>query len=121
MGKTAYDNTKEIQDVLLHIGIPANLLGFAYLTRAVQVSLRNPDILHHIMNGLYADVANEYHSTPMKVERTMRHAIEVAWTYGDLEFIDELFQSSVNPLKGQPTNSQFIARLYYYFNNTQEP
>jgi two-component system response regulator (stage 0 sporulation protein A) len=121
MGKTAYDNTKEIQDVLLQIGMPANLLGFAYLTKAVQMSLENPELLHHIMKGLYTEVATEYHSTPIKVERTMRHAIEVAWTYGDLEFIDLLFRSSVNPLKGQPTNSQFIARLFYYFNNSQEP
>ena len=121
MGKTAYDNTKEIQEILLQIGIPANLLGFAYITRAVQVTLIKPDALQHIMKGLYTEVANEYHSTPVKVERTMRHAIEVAWTYGNAEYINELFKYSVNPLKGQPTNSQFIARLFYYFNNSQEP
>lgn len=121
MGKTAYDNTKEIQDVLLQIGMPANLLGFIYFTKAIQVALEHPDALHHIMNELYAEVAEECHSTPSKVERTMRHAIEVAWTYGDLDYIDFLFKNSVNPLKGQPTNSQFIARLFYYFNNSQEP
>lgn len=121
MGKAAYNNTKEIQEVLLQIGMPANLLGFAYFTRAIQVALDNPDALQHLMKILYAEVAEEYHSTPSRVERTMRNAIEVAWTYGDLDYIDHLFRNSVNPLKGQPTNSQFIARLYYYFNNSQEP
>ena len=119
MGNTV--RTRDIQDVLLQIGIPANLLGFAYITMAVQVSLQNPDVLQHIMKGLYAEVANGYHTTPLKVERNMRHAIEVAWSYGDLDYIDNLFKSSVNPLKGQPTNSQLISRLYYYFNDSQEP
>ena len=121
MGKAAYDRTKEIQDVLLQIGMPANLMGFAYLTRAIQVALEDPDALHHIMNKLYVEVAEDYHSTPSRVERTIRSAIEVAWTYGDLDYIDSLFKNSVNPMKGQPTNSQLIARLYYYFNNSQEP
>lgn len=121
MGKAAYDRTKEIQDVLLQIGMPANLSGFAYFTMAIQRTLENPEAMQHIMKGLYADVADEYHSTTSRVERSMRTAIETAWTYGDLDYIDSLFKNSVNPLKGQPTNSQFIARLYYYFRNSQEP
>jgi two-component system response regulator (stage 0 sporulation protein A) len=121
MGKAAYDNTKEIQDMLLQLGMPANLLGFAYFTRAIQVALTKPEMLHHIMNGLYVEVAHEYNSTPASVERTMRHALAVTWMYGDLDTIDDLFKNSVNPIKGSPTNSQFIARLYYYFNNSQEP
>lgn len=121
MGTTAYDRTKEIQDELLRIGIPANLLGFIFLTRAIQATVDDPVMLHHVMKGLYADIAKEYNSTPSRVERAMRHAIEVAWTYGDLDHIDELFINSVNPLKGQPTNTQFIARLYFYFINEHKP
>lgn len=117
MVQNAYDNTKEIQDVLLHIGIPANLSGFIYITSAVQLVLLDSSELHHIVKRLYVDVANNCNSTPQRVERAIRHAIEVAWTYGDLDYIDDLFKSSVNPLRGQPTNSQLIARLYYYFIN----
>lgn len=121
MVQNALDNTKEIQDVLLQIGIPTNLSGFAYITCAVQLVLIDSSELHHIVKGLYVDIANNCHSTPQRVERSIRHAIEVAWTYGDLDYIDGLFRSSVNPLKGQPTNSQFISRLYYYFLNNHKP
>lgn len=121
MVQKAFDNTKEIQDVLLQIGIPANLSGFAYITCAVQLVLLDSSELHNVVKGLYVGVANNCDSTPQRVERSIRHAIEVAWTHGDLDYIDDLFRSSVNPLKGQPTNSQFIARLYYYFNNSHKP
>ena len=117
MGTTACDNTKEIQDTLLRIGIPTNLIGFVFLTRAIQTTIEDPVMLHHVMKGLYTNIANEYNSTPSRVERAMRHAIEVAWTYGDLDYIDELFINSVNPLKGQPTNMQFISRLYFNYIN----
>lgn len=119
MGKTAYDNTKEIQDVLLHIGIPANLLGFAYITCAIQLTLSDPNELHHIVKGLYVDIAENCQSTPIRVERAIRHAIQVAWTQGDIEYIEGMFKNSVNPMKGSPTNAQFIARLYYYFLNSK--
>lgn len=118
MGTIAYDNTKEIQDVLLQVGMPANLTGFAYTTRAVQLVLANSDELQCIVKGLYVHIANDCHTTPSRVERAIRHAIEVAWSHGDIEFIQYLFRNSVNPLKGQPTNTQFIARMYYYFVNS---
>lgn len=119
MGKAAYDNTREIQDVLLQIGIPANLMGFAYITNAVQLVLADPNELQHIVKGLYVDVAGNCASTPIRVERAIRHAIHVAWEQGDIEFIEMLFRNSVNPLKGSPTNAQFIARMYYYFINNK--
>lgn len=120
METTVYDNTKEIHDVLLQIGMPANLIGFAYATRAVQLVLANSDELQCIVRGLYVHVANDCNTTPQRVERALRHAIGVTWSHGDVEFIQALFKNSVNPLKGQPTNTQFIARLYYYFANSHK-
>jgi len=121
MGTAGIDYTKEIQDTLLRIGIPCNLLGFVFLTRAIQSSIDDPLSLHHVVNGLYTNIANEYHSTPGRVERAMRHAIESAWTHGDLEYIEKLFKNSVNPLKGKPTNMQFISRMYFHFANEHKP
>ena len=121
METDTHDNTREIQDTLLRIGIPSNLLGFVFLTKAIQDSINNPLMLHNVMRGLYADIAKEYHSSTSRVERAMRHAIEVAWTYGDLDYIESLFINSVNPFKGQPTNMQFISRMYFHFANEHKP
>lgn len=119
MALLAHDNTNDIQDVLLQIGIPANLVGFAYITRAVQLVLVDSSELQCIVKGLYVNIANDYNTTPQRVERGIRHAIEKAWSQGDIQFIQYLFRNSINPLKGTPTNTQFIARLYYYFVNNR--
>lgn len=119
MAQVDYDNTVEIQDVLLQIGVPANLAGFAYITSAVQLVLADSNRLQNIVKGLYVSVANIYNTTPQRVERGIRHAIARTWSQGNVEFIHFLFKNSVNPLKGTPTNTQFIARLYYYFVNNR--
>lgn len=111
-------NKKEIQDVLLQIGMPANLRGFAYLTSAEQLVLDNPTELYKI-TGLYADVAHRHKTTVIRVERAIRHAVEVAWLRGNYDFLKELFKNSVNPTVGRPTNSQFIASLYFYLDNNR--
>lgn len=112
-----YD-AKEIQDLLLNIGTPTNLKGFKYITYAVQLILANPDSAAvKIVDGLYVDVAKKYKTKASSVERGIRHAISVTWTYGNLEYIYKLFRNSINPMKGSPTNTQFIMRLYYYFAN----
>lgn len=118
MAQVDYDNTSEIQDVLLQIGVPANLAGFAYITSAVQLVLADSNRLQNIVKGLYVSVATIYNTTPQRVERGIRHAISRAWIQGDMEYIHFLFKNSVNPMKGTPTNTQFIARLYYYFVNS---
>lgn len=110
-----YD-AREIQDVLLNIGVPANLSGFKYITYAVQLILANPDTATiKIVDGLYADVGRKYETKSSRVERCIRHAIIVAWQHGNMEYINNLFKNSVNPERGNPTNTQFLMRLYYYF------
>lgn len=105
----------EIESLLLTIGIPTHLLGFLYLTLAEKIIVENPEYMRKITKGIYVDIAEQAGTTPYRVERCIRHAIEVAWLQGNYEYINFLFGNSVNPLKDKPTNSQFLSRLYYYF------
>lgn len=109
-------SAREIQDVLLCIGVPANLSGFKYITYAVQLILANPEeSTIKIVDGLYADVGRKYATNSSRVERCIRHAIVTAWQRGNMEYISALFKNSVNPNRPNPTNTQFLMRLYYYF------
>ena len=107
----------KIQDVLLEIGIPSNLLGFMYITYAVQLLIRNREYLKNLSSRLYVDVAAKYNTNAACVERCIRHAISVGWTTGNIEVIHHIFKNSVNPMKGSPTNSQFLSRMFYYVNS----
>lgn len=108
-----------IHDILLSIGIPPNLLGYMYLVEAMQMILLNPLYLHSVTKGLYIDIARKYSSTPQRVERAIRHAINTAWLIGNIEYIEHIFKNCVNPNKGVPTNSLFLARLYFYISNME--
>ncbi len=118
MHNIAYE-TKEIQDMLLEIGMPAHLSGFTYLTTAIQFSLNDPAVLHHIVRQIYSGVGVRHGASPESVERAMRHAIGVTWTQGNVDYINSIFKYSVNPMRGCPTNSQFIATMYYYLNTAK--
>ena len=106
--------TKRLHAILLNIGIPPNLLGYEYIVHAIALILINPEYMRHITKGLYIDIASRYFTTPSKVERAIRHCINVAWTQGNLSVIHQIFKNSVNPNKGIPTNSHFLAGIYYY-------
>ena len=105
----------DIQELLLDSGIPTNLLGFAYITSAVQLALNNVEYTFRMTKLLYIDVAKQFNTSPKSVERCIRHAITVGWSCGSTECIDQIFKNSINPARGVPTNSQFITRLYLYF------
>jgi two-component system response regulator (stage 0 sporulation protein A) len=108
-----------IHEVLLSIGIPPNLLGYMYLVEAMQMILLNPLYLHNVTKGLYIDIARKYSTKPQRVERAIRHAINTAWLIGNIEYIEHIFKNCVNPNKGVPTNSLFLARLYFYISNME--
>lgn len=108
-----------IHEILLSIGIPPNLLGYMYLVEAMQMILLNPLYLHSITKGLYIDIARKYSTKPQRVERAIRHAINTAWLIGNIEYIEHIFKNCVNPNKGVPTNSLFLARLYFYISNME--
>lgn len=108
-----------IHNVLLSIGVPPNLLGYSYILYALQLILLQPEYMQAITKELYADIARKYCTSSTRVERNIRTAIQTTWLYGNVEMINRLFQNSVRPDKGYPTNSMFLARLYYYISNTE--
>lgn len=111
--------TNQIHKVLLSIGVPPNLLGYSYIVYALELILINPDYMHAITKELYADIAEKYCSTPSRVERDIRHAIGVAFLYGNLKYIEKIFRNCIRADKGIPTNSLFLSRLYYYISNME--
>ena len=100
-----------VTNMLHEIGIPAHIKGYHYLRDAIMMAVNDMDVLNAITKILYPTVAKKYRTTSSRVERAIRHAIEVAWSRGQLEMIDEIFGYTVNSGKGKPTNSEFIALI----------
>ena len=99
--------TKAIQE----IGIPAHIKGYQYLRDAIIMVMNEMDIINSITKQLYPEIAKKYNTTASRVERAIRHAIEVAWNRGDVEDLNRIFGYTVNNAKGKPTNSEFIAMI----------
>lgn len=112
----------DVTNVIHEIGVPAHIKGYQYLRDAIMMSVNDIDMLNSITKVLYPTIAKKHQTTPSRVERAIRHAIEVAWSRGKLDTIDALFGYTVNNGKGKPTNSEFIAlisdkiRLEHKFN-----
>ena len=97
---------------MLHeIGIPAHIKGYQYLRDAIIMSVRDTEMLSSVTKILYPTIAKTHKTTPSRVERAIRHAIEVAWGRGELDTLNSLFGYTVNGGKGKPTNSEFIALI----------
>ncbi|OOB77802.1 MAG: sporulation transcription factor Spo0A [Epulopiscium sp. Nuni2H_MBin003] len=101
----------EVTNVIHEIGIPAHIKGYQYLRDAIIMAINDMDILNSITKQLYPSIAKRYNTTPSRVERAIRHAIEVAWSRGKMDTIDKLFGYTVNNGKGKPTNSEFVALI----------
>ena len=100
-----------VTDMLHEIGIPAHIKGYHYLRDAIMMAVEDMDILNAITKILYPTVAKKYQTTSSRVERAIRHAIEVAWSRGKIDTLDDLFGYTVSNGKGKPTNSEFIALI----------
>ncbi len=100
-----------VTSMLHEIGIPAHIKGYHYLRDAIMMAVEDMDVLNAITKVLYPTVAKKYQTTSSRVERAIRHAIEVAWNRGKLDTLDELFGYTVSTGKGKPTNSEFIALI----------
>ena len=104
------DNLEErIANLFLTVGIPAHIKGYQYLREAVKMVIDNPDLMGRITKELYPGIAHRFGTTSSKVERAIRHAIEVAWNRGRIEALDEAFGRNVCSLDDKPTNGEFIA------------
>ncbi|MDR0917033.1 MAG: sporulation transcription factor Spo0A [Oscillospiraceae bacterium] len=100
-----------VTDVIHEIGVPAHIKGYAYVREAIVLAVNDPDIINSVTKVLYPTVAKRFATTPSRVERAIRHAIEVAWDRGDLETLQKFFGYTVSNIKGKPTNSEFIAMI----------
>ena len=101
----------DITNLIHEIGVPAHIKGYQYLREAIMMSVQDMEMLNSITKILYPTIAKKYQTTPSRVERAIRHAIEVAWSRGKMDTIDALFGYTVNGGKGKPTNSEFIALI----------
>lgn len=114
-----HDLEKDVTDMIHEIGVPAHIKGYQYLREAIMMSVEDTEMLNSITKILYPSIAKKFQTTPSRVERAIRHAIEVAWSRGKMETLDALFGYTINIGKGKPTNSEFIAliadkiRLHY--------
>lgn len=102
---------EEVTDIIHEIGVPAHIKGYQYLRDAIIMSVNDLEMLGSITKILYPTIAKKHQTTSSRVERAIRHAIEVAWSRGKMDTIDALFGYTVNNGKGKPTNSEFIALI----------
>jgi len=107
----AYSLETKVTNILHEIGVPAHIRGYHYMREAIIMSVNDMDVLNYITKELYPSIAKKCNTTPSRVERAIRHAIEVAWNRGKIDAIDELFGYTINNHKGKPTNSEFIALI----------
>ena len=105
------DLERDVTNMIHDIGVPVHIRGYQYLREAIQMSVKDMDMLGSITKTLYPEIAKKYETTPSRVERAIRHAIEVAWSRGKMDTIDALFGYTVSTGKGKPTNSEFIALI----------
>ena len=97
--------------VIHEIGVPAHIKGYQYLREAIMIAVEDMDVINAVTKVLYPEVAKRFGTTASRVERAIRHAIEVAWDRGDLETLQKYFGYTVSNAKGKPTNSEFIAMI----------
>lgn len=105
------DLEQDVTDMIHEIGVPAHIKGYQYLREAIMMSVEDPSMISSITKILYPTIAKRFQTTSSRVERAIRHAIEVAWSRGRMETLDALFGYTIDTGKGKPTNSEFIALI----------
>ena len=100
-----------VTSIIHEVGVPAHIKGYQYVREAIMITVENMDVINSVTKVLYPEVARRFQTTPSRVERAIRHAIEVAWDRGDLETLQKFFGYTVSNAKGKPTNSEFIAMI----------
>ena len=106
-----FDLEQDVTDMIHEIGVPAHIKGYQYLREAIMMSVNDSEMMGSITKILYTTIAKKYQTTSSRVERAIRHAIEVAWNRGRMETLDDMFGYTINTGKGKPTNSEFIALI----------
>lgn len=101
----------QVTEILHQIGVPAHIKGYHYLRDSIIMAIETPDIINAVTKQLYPGVAKRYNTTASRVERAIRHAIEVAWDRGDVDILNSYFGYTIHNTRGKPTNSEFIAMI----------
>lgn len=109
--KSENDIEKIVTQIIHEVGIPAHIKGYQFIRSAIMMAISDIDSINYITKQLYPSIAKQYQTTPSRVERAIRHAIEVAWNRGKPEIMNELFGYTISSGKGKPTNSEFIAMI----------
>ncbi len=111
-GKKDEENLEALVTNVIHeVGVPAHIKGYQYLREAIMMVVNDIDVINQITKQLYPEIAGKYDTTPSRVERAIRHAIEVAWGRGQQDVVENIFGYTVSAAKGKPTNSEFIAMI----------
>ncbi|MDD3428775.1 MAG: sporulation transcription factor Spo0A [Oscillospiraceae bacterium] len=110
-GASAADDEYTVTEILHQIGVPAHIKGYQFLRDAILMSVADPGLINSVTKRLYPDIAKANETTASRVERAIRHAIEVAWDRGDVDVLNSYFAYTINGLRGKPTNSEFIALI----------
>jgi len=106
------DNLEALVTNVIHeVGVPAHIKGYQYLREAIMMVVNDIEVINQITKQLYPQIASKYKTTPSRVERAIRHAIEVAWGRGQTDAVESIFGYTVSAAKGKPTNSEFIAMI----------
>lgn len=100
-----------VTNIIHDVGVPAHIKGYQYLRDGIIMAVEDIEVINQITKQLYPDLAKKYKTTPSRVERAIRHAIEVAWGRGQIEIVENIFGYTVDSNKGKPTNSEFIAMI----------
>jgi two-component system response regulator (stage 0 sporulation protein A) len=108
---TAPDIEAQVTQIIHQIGVPAHIKGYQYLRTAILLTVKDSDIINSVTKVLYPSVAKKYQTTTSRVERAIRHAIEVAWDRGDVDTLNSYFGYTIQNNRGKPTNSEFIAMI----------
>ena len=101
----------QVTSIIHEVGVPAHIKGYQYLREAIIIAVSDMDVINAVTKVLYPEIAKRFGTTASRVERAIRHAIEVAWDRGDLEILQKYFGYTVSNAKGKPTNSEFIAMI----------
>ena len=105
------DVEEEIREILLELGAPDHLVGHPYVVQGILLVVENRTYINNITFGLYPQLAADFDTTAARVERAIRHLVEVTWSRGDLDVLDKYFGNTIDANKGKPTNGEFIARI----------
>ena len=110
-GDSDPDIEAQVTRIIHQIGVPAHIKGYQYLRTAILMTIKDSEMINSVTKALYPSVAKQYHTTTSRVERAIRHAIEVAWDRGDVDTLNSYFGYTIQNSRGKPTNSEFIAMI----------